>query len=468
MARSQQPASLKMTFLFVFLLSLFSSLAPALQVTPNSPCAQFCLDSSDHDSSNHKSSSTHGDDIVCNDDEFASRSEGQKFQRCLSCLQDSTFKNGDENDQDWFLYNLRYSFDYCVFGYPNATGIGSSPCITSEACGPLEKALKKGITEPDDRKQYDYCDVDGKAMLGNSYGNCQACITVDSTRTIISNFLVALEAGCQQRPKPGATISLNDTVFSESSVGIADPSASLAPEDSHALPNSSIAGIAVGGFVFLLISMGCIFVQHRKRKNRSALNRPSSWSFRCQTHLTPRQPDFGPLDRDYFGRPYMDEENSPIQPTQLNSHPRSAMSGLRTSHKLDTLCTSIPHPPAAHTTTHQSPAEDVSPTSSISSCSTTAPLLFNAPLGHQVASPGISSPLFSPGFSVASPRTPRTPRSGTFPPREQSDSNNPWLQERASGSGKGFFKKRDTRSFQAPTETRNIKIVFDPPPKRAR
>ncbi|KAJ3529033.1 hypothetical protein NM208_g9939 [Fusarium decemcellulare] len=443
MARSQQPASLKMTFLFVFLLSLFSSLAPALQVTPNSPCAQFCLDSSDHDSSNHKSSSTHGDDIVCNDDEFASRSEGQKFQRCLSCLQDSTFKNGDENDQDWFLHNLRYSFDYCVFGYPNATGIGSSPCITSEACGPLEKALKKGITEPDDRKQYDYCDVDGKAMLGNSYGNCQACITVDSTRTIISNFLVALEAGCQQRPKPGATISLNDTVFSESSVGIVDPTASLAPEDSHSLPNSSIAGIAVGGFVFLLISAGCIFVQHRKRKNRSALNRRSSWSFRCQTHLTPRQPDFGPLDRDHFGRPYMDEENSPTRADPME-------------------------PPSPECHEWVTPAEDVSPTSSISSCSTTAPLLFNAPPGHQVASPGISSPLFSPGFSVASPRTPRTPRSGTFPPREQSDSNNPWLQERASGSGKGFFKKRDTRSFQAPTETRNIKIVFDPPPKRAR
>lgn len=83
--------------------------------------------------------------------------------------------------------NMRYSFDYCIFGYPNATDISSGPCITSEACGPIGNALRKGITDPDDRKQYDYCDTDDKAMLGDAVAKCQACVKADSTHTIISN-----------------------------------------------------------------------------------------------------------------------------------------------------------------------------------------------------------------------------------------------------------------------------------------
>jgi hypothetical protein len=82
---------------------------------------------------------------------------------------------------------MRYSFDYCIFGYPNATGISSGPCVTSEACGPIGNALKKGITEPNDREQYDYCDTDDKAMLGDAVDKCQACVKADSSQTIISN-----------------------------------------------------------------------------------------------------------------------------------------------------------------------------------------------------------------------------------------------------------------------------------------
>ncbi|KAM0388102.1 hypothetical protein ACHAQC_010127 [Fusarium culmorum] len=248
-----------MSFISAFLALLFLSSATALQVTPNSPCAQFC-----HGAAGSKSNKTHGDEIVCNDDDFKRQVEGQKFQRCLACLQDSTFEQGDENDQDWFLYNMRYSFDYCIFGYPNATGISSGPCVTSEACGPIEDALKEGITEPNDRTKYGYCDTDGKAMLGDSVAKCQACVKADSSQTIISNFLIALEAGCQQRPHPSTTLGLNGTVFSDRSISILDPSASLAPGDNHELPNTSIAAIAVGVVAFLLITAGCIFMQYRK------------------------------------------------------------------------------------------------------------------------------------------------------------------------------------------------------------
>lgn len=87
----------------MFLLSivpffLFWTPVSALQVTPNSPCSQFCLDRSDPNSYE-----TRGDEIVCDDDDFKRKAAGQKFQRCLACLQDSAFKQGDESDQDWFL-----------------------------------------------------------------------------------------------------------------------------------------------------------------------------------------------------------------------------------------------------------------------------------------------------------------------------------------------------------------------------
>lgn len=85
------------------------------------------------------------------------------------------------------LDNLRYSFDYCVFGYPNASGIGSNPCVTSEACGPLEDALKTGIMSPDDRAQYDYCAADSGAMLGSSYESCYSCVRADRSHTYLSN-----------------------------------------------------------------------------------------------------------------------------------------------------------------------------------------------------------------------------------------------------------------------------------------
>lgn len=89
--------------LFLSLVLLLSPIATALQVTPNSPCASFCLDSSGLDRSDPSASNTDGDEIVCNDDAYNSNTQGKKFQRCLTCLQESDFSRGDENDQDWFL-----------------------------------------------------------------------------------------------------------------------------------------------------------------------------------------------------------------------------------------------------------------------------------------------------------------------------------------------------------------------------
>jgi hypothetical protein len=87
---------------FLVAMALFQ-LAAALQVTPNSPCASFCLDGPDSDEADSQASTTDSSDISCKDDDFATKIQGRRYQRCMTCLQDSDFSEGDESDQQWFL-----------------------------------------------------------------------------------------------------------------------------------------------------------------------------------------------------------------------------------------------------------------------------------------------------------------------------------------------------------------------------
>lgn len=80
-------------------------LVSALQVTPNSPCAQVCMDSPGLDVSDPNSSTTTTSDIPCLDAEYSSP-KGTKFRDCMSCLQTSTFSQGSESDIKWFLCEL--------------------------------------------------------------------------------------------------------------------------------------------------------------------------------------------------------------------------------------------------------------------------------------------------------------------------------------------------------------------------
>lgn len=83
--------------------------------------------------------------------------------------------------------NLRYSIDYCILGFPNATDIESSPCATSESCGALEKALKDGILDPAYSEPYDYCDEDDGVLLSDYMQNCISCVGASSDHSYLSN-----------------------------------------------------------------------------------------------------------------------------------------------------------------------------------------------------------------------------------------------------------------------------------------
>lgn len=82
---------------------------------------------------------------------------------------------------------MRYSFDYCIFGYPNATGVGSNPCMTSTACGALEAALTDGELDPEKSTQYSYCDADGGSMLGSAYDKCLSCVRAGGEHYYLTN-----------------------------------------------------------------------------------------------------------------------------------------------------------------------------------------------------------------------------------------------------------------------------------------
>jgi hypothetical protein len=89
--------------LLLFPLISLLQLGSALQVTPGSTCAAFCLDNPESDPLNPNASNTTPDDITCTDDSYDNSATGIKFKNCLDCLQQSNATRGTESDVSWFL-----------------------------------------------------------------------------------------------------------------------------------------------------------------------------------------------------------------------------------------------------------------------------------------------------------------------------------------------------------------------------
>jgi len=242
-----------------------------LQVTPNSPCSRLCMDDPTADVSDPNVSNTNGQDIVCNDADYNSTSVGRKFKQCLTCLQNSTASSGGENDQGWYFYNLRYAFNTCIYAATNASDPISTPCSTDTVCAPLQSALEQGMQDPSTMGgQYQYCSANNNAFVGSNLGICQSCLRENSDVFYLSNFLVALDAGCIQQPN-STVVGLNSTLFTNTQVAIVAPAMSQTPKNHKPLTEAGIIGIAVGGAVVIIILIAIGFICFKKRRNARRL-----------------------------------------------------------------------------------------------------------------------------------------------------------------------------------------------------
>ncbi|RYP61454.1 hypothetical protein DL770_009778 [Monosporascus sp. CRB-9-2] len=434
----------------ISLLTLLAWYTTALQVTPNSPCASFCVDSNDLDFSDPNSSNTKNKDITCYDSKYTTSPAGQKFQRCISCLQDSTFSQGSENDQLWFLYNLRYTFDYCIFGYPNAKDVASTPCSTETACGELQTALTEDQLKGS-KPDYSYCSAGGGAMAGPAVERCLACVAASDDQDYLANYFIALDAGCKQRPAAGTLVGLNDTVFSKTKIGETDPASDAGEDDEAALPMGTMVGIAIGAVVVVLAIAGFVFVRCRKRRNirlrlRLEGNRSSGMglqlrdgptsplSFRCQTSVSPRSPEFRRTvfetvaggEKGYQGA-YGLHSVSPVSPMTSSLsmwRTQNPSSDAQPSYRLDNkglalhgIATTITapafpghvhystSPKAAHFFSPATVEDDIPPPSAVSAMSTAQLLPLTKPYNPADYAPGGNgaSAISTPETTYASP-----------------------------------------------------------------
>ncbi|RFU33924.1 hypothetical protein B7463_g2449, partial [Scytalidium lignicola] len=245
----------------------------ALWANLNTQCATQC---------GNTLGGTSGEEIPCNDADYSSgtgyggygSSLGPTFVSCINCQLSSNQTDSESGltDLQLGLYNLRYAVSWCVFGYPNNTDIGTSPCATSRSCGLVQSAFEFDALAQN-TSAYGYC----ADLYTYELPNCQTCLSVNTDQFYINNFVTALDAACIQTPAPGHLLSIQGTVFSNVPVNITNPSSSLPslPSSSHHGPLSlgEIVGVVVAGVVLILVSTGFCIVCRGRRRRRAEIAR---------------------------------------------------------------------------------------------------------------------------------------------------------------------------------------------------
>ncbi|KFY46111.1 hypothetical protein V494_00612 [Pseudogymnoascus sp. VKM F-4513 (FW-928)] len=242
-------------------LALFSPIS-AILVAPQSDCAVKCGNVLD---------ATTNPDIVCGDDKFGSGA-GQTFKSCVECELKSTYVDPTGlSDLTALIYNLRYAADYCIF---NDSKIATTPCTTETACETFLGSLTyHNNTTPSGATDYGYCNT----WDDNNILKCRDCIETVEKEEYLVNFMTILSASCQQKPGKGALIGIEGDPFSSTRVQITKPFSSADIIASSFNPPSgplnlgAKIGIAVGGFLLILIVVGTCIVWRGRRRRRAIL-----------------------------------------------------------------------------------------------------------------------------------------------------------------------------------------------------
>lgn len=189
--------------------------------------------------------------------------------------------------------NLRYAVDVCLFSNSTShNGSSSSPvkreCDLEATCGPLKPALQSNIKSPSGETEFEYCTADNRAFQGKVTGECTQCLRQTTDKTYLSNctlpmhtrlrrssigpwltrttVMTALQAGCQQQPKPGVLLGLSGTVFQLSAITMTTPTPTPQP-GSTGLTLTAIIGISVGAASAFLIG-AILFIIYWRRQVR--------------------------------------------------------------------------------------------------------------------------------------------------------------------------------------------------------
>lgn len=302
-----------MLFLTIPLALTLSSVAQALLVVPTSPqCADLCGNTLD---------STSGYEISCSDSAYAGSTYGADFESCVSCEIASTYYDNttQTSDLQWALYNLRYALSWCLFGFDNNTQVADTPCLTSLSCGPLQSAFEYDSLDQN-ASLYGYCPF----MNSVSVPKCSQCLAELGNEHYLSNFVTALEAACVQQPADGATISIQGSLFSSTSVNITTPSAT--PISTYTASTGGFTlgakiGIVVAGIVVILVISGCCIIWRGKRRRRRVLaEKAKANGYEWQpkhgaTSNSPKEQSGGYFDSPQSQRPFANawghDDNSP-------------------------------------------------------------------------------------------------------------------------------------------------------------
>ncbi|OAA75771.1 hypothetical protein LEL_07759 [Akanthomyces lecanii RCEF 1005] len=325
----------RLTSLLVLTTAL--SAARAVLVTENSPCQIKC---------GNVLESTSQSDIACGDNGFGA-GDSQIFKGCVQCEINSHFigpKN--ETDVTAALYNMRYTLSSCLFGIPGKDHmLNSNPCVTSKACANFMNATIFDKVSAKDRG-YEYCDL-WPADNDIDFKGCRDCLAAD--HHVLANFVSMLHAGCLQKPEQGVSVGVNGDPFSATTLTITSPTpiATVDPAwfDNGPLNLNAKVGIAVGGFVLLLILAGIFIVWNGKRRRRAYLRKLEAIYTTNKGWPAPQSPTGGMLETPVSQRPlnsgwgdspmtdqpdkpfpryvspYSSQYNSPISATDMTSMP---------------------------------------------------------------------------------------------------------------------------------------------------
>ncbi|RAH51393.1 uncharacterized protein BO95DRAFT_448695 [Aspergillus brunneoviolaceus CBS 621.78] len=242
----------------LLLLSSLASPAGALHATYGSPCYDVCSNPTNTTSS----------EMVCLDESYNTTETGRKFQECVSCELQSNYTDAETqiSDFNWGLYNLRFAFDTCVYGYPKDVNTVSTPCLV--ACLGLSPAFEFELLNPNQNNLRAYCATG--AFADNHIDTCSNCYNLTSTQGYLANFLEAMRYECHF-PVPTDTafpISPSD-IFSE--VQLPFYNRDLLNSTAHDPINYRLAtliGLPVMGFVIFvcLCTMSLFFCLGWRRR----------------------------------------------------------------------------------------------------------------------------------------------------------------------------------------------------------